>query len=78
MKGLSTIAPVLDAPSLKDVDLIGKVGLSPGDSVLIRDHPSIERFGWASLDVPAKIWRPVVDTVRKPSPRPMRPEDWLE
>lgn len=78
MKGLSSIAPILAAPGLQELQLSRIVKLSSDDVTAIREHPSLLRFGWFAEDVPDKTWKPVVDAISKPAPPALRPETWLD
>ncbi|WP_228255026.1 hypothetical protein [Ornithinimicrobium avium] len=78
MKGLSSIAPILAAPALEELQLVRKVNLSSKDIHAIREHPSLVRFGWFAEDVPDKVWKPVVDRIGKPAPAALTPEKWLD
>ncbi len=77
MKGLSTIGPLLDAPALRELLLIRKVGLDAADPDRIRDKPGLELFEWFAEDVPYKVWAPVMETVAKPKAKAMHAEDWF-
>lgn len=78
MEGLTSIVPVLAAPALQELLLIRKVRLSGDDVEAIRDHHSLQRFGWFAEAVPDKVWKPVVDAISKPAPPPLRHEDWFD
>lgn len=78
MKGLSSIAPILEAPALQELQLSRMVKLSSDDVTAICEHPSLLRFGWFAEDVPYKIWKPVVDAVSKPDFPALRPKTWLD
>ena len=78
MKGLTSIAPVLAAPGLQELQLVRMVNLNSDDVRAIREHPTLLRFGWFAEDVPVKIWKPVVDAISKPAPQVLTPEKWLD
>ena len=78
MKGLTSIAPILEAPDLQELQLSGMVNLTSDDVTAIREHPSLRRFGWYAEDVPDRIWKPVIEAVSKAAPAALRPEAWLD
>jgi hypothetical protein len=78
MKGLSSIQPLLSAPSLEELQLQRTVQLSDGDVAAIADHPTLQRFGWFAEDVPVPVWQPVVEAIDLPAPAALRPEAWLD
>lgn len=61
MRGLTGISGLLAAPSLTDLRLLKRVGVSLADARAIRDKTSIERFEWMAEDVPKKVWLPFVE-----------------
>lgn len=77
LKGLATIAPLLDAPSLRELLLIRSVALTEDDADLIVRYPTLEAFSWYTEDVPNKVWQPLVERVRLPRAQPMHPRDWM-
>ncbi|WP_193608412.1 hypothetical protein [Nocardioides lijunqiniae] len=77
MKGISGISPILAAPGLEELQLSRAVALAADDPRRIRDHPSLQAFGWFAEDVPDKVWHPVVTEVAKPPARSMHPEEWF-
>jgi hypothetical protein len=64
LKGLASIAPVLDAPALAEL-------------YLIADASGIEAFYWNAEDVTVRVWEPVVRVVDKPAARAVYPSDWF-
>ncbi|QKE84565.1 hypothetical protein [Arthrobacter sp. NEB 688] len=78
MKGLDGLAPLLEAPSLRELLLVRAVRLTDVDPTAIRDHPTLERFDWFAEDVPVKTWMPVRETVGKPTVKVMHVGDWLD
>ncbi|WP_375478754.1 hypothetical protein [uncultured Jatrophihabitans sp.] len=78
MKGLASIAPILEAPDLHELQLSRMVNLTSDDVTAIREHASLLRFGWYAEDVPDKVWKPVIEAVSKPAPVALRPETWLD
>ena len=78
MKGLTSIAGVLAAPGLQELQLSRMVNLNRDDVTAIQEHPGLLRFGWSAEDVPVGVWKPVVDAISKPSPALLRPETWLD
>lgn len=77
MKGLATIAPILEAPALRELLLVRSVGLDPSDPARIQDTASLEAFDWFAEDVPLRVCSPVMEQVRKPKAQVMYPEDWF-
>ena len=77
MRALSSFAPFLDAPNLKELELVRKISVSPEDLRRIQEHPKLEAFEWFAEDVPVKIWMLVCNQVKLPKIRRMLPEDWF-
>lgn len=78
MKGLSELAPALDAPVLAELVLLRSVALAEGDPDAIKNHPMLRAFAWFAEDVPVKTWMPVVEHVGLPPARSLHPEEWFE
>jgi hypothetical protein len=68
MKGLTSIAGLMDAPNLQELTLLRAVGLDAADAALIAQHPSLRAFEWFAEDVPDRTWVPVVNAVDKAKP----------
>lgn len=77
LKGLVSIAPALDAPSLTELCLIRSVSMDADDPRRIRDAPQIKAFDWFAEDVPTRVWEPVVRLVDKPAAPAVSPSDWF-
>jgi hypothetical protein len=77
LKGLASIAPTLDAPSLAELCLIRSVSMDADDPRRIRDAPQIKAFDWFAEDVPVRVWEPVVRVVDKPASGAVNPSDWF-
>lgn len=77
LRGLESIAPVLDAPALEELYLSKSVSMADDDPARIRDANQIKRFDWFAEDVPDRVWEPVVRVVDKPAARAVRPAEWL-
>ena len=77
LKGLESIAPALDAPSLAELCLIRSVSMDADDPRRIRDAPQIKAFDWFAEDVPVRVWEPVVRVVDKPATAAVNPSDWF-
>lgn len=78
MSGLLSITGVLEAPRLRQLQLIKRIGVSADDVERIVSHPAIKQFCWLAEDVPAKVWMPVVEKIALPSVPNVFPEDWFE
>ncbi|WP_251046231.1 hypothetical protein [Arthrobacter sp. ISL-85] len=78
MKGLSELAPALEAPALRELVLTRAVPLASGDPDAIKDHPTLQAFTWFAEDVPNKTWVPVVEHVGLPQARILQPDEWFE
>jgi len=77
MKGLVGLTGLLDAPALRELTLLKRVGLDPGDAARIASHHSIQQFTWFGEDVPVKTWAPVVELVGKPRVEIIGIDDWF-
>lgn len=77
MKNLPSLAPILQAPNLKELFLLRTVHVSASDVSRIQDHPTLEMFEWFAEDVPAKVSQPVLDQVKLPKALSMHPEEWF-
>lgn len=78
MKGLSQLAPALEAPGLTELVLLRSVALAQRDPEAIKSHPNLREFAWFAEDVPQKIWAPVVEHVGLPRARSLHPEEWFD
>ena len=76
MKLLRSISPALEAPNLQELLLAKQVGITSEDVSAIRQHKSLSRFRWDAIDVPNKVWEPVVAQVNLPSAKAEFPHEW--
>lgn len=77
LKGLASIAPALDAPSLEELCLVHAISMDPDDPRRISDASQIKAFDWFAEDVPDRVWIPVGREIDKPKARAVMPEDWF-
>jgi hypothetical protein len=77
MRGLTSISEILEAPRLRELQLIGKINVSAKDVERIANHQMIKRFGWVAEGVPGKVWVPIVEKIGLPEPEPCHPEEWF-
>jgi hypothetical protein len=77
MRGLLSLHGLLQAPRLRELELIRKINLNATDVDEIINHPTIEEFGWFAEDVPDKVWLPVVKKIGLPAVRHRHPEEWF-
>jgi hypothetical protein len=77
MRGLLSLHGLLQAPKLRELELVRKINVSQTDVDEIIGHPALEAFDWRAEDVPAKTWEPVVKKVALPEVSPMHPEEWF-
>jgi hypothetical protein len=77
LKGLKSIAPFLEAPNLRELLLLRKMGLGSVDASVVNAHPTLRAFDWFDEDVPMRISQPVKQAIRLPKARSMHPEDWF-
>ncbi|WP_130459993.1 hypothetical protein [Azospira oryzae] len=76
MKSLGSIGPALDAPNLRELLLTKQIGITSEDVAAIRLHKCLSRFRWDAIDVPNKVWEPVVSQVGLPSAKAEFPHEW--
>ena len=77
MRGLQTMAGLLDAPAIEQLCLRKWVNVTADDVARINGHASLREFEWWAEDVPAYRWLPVVEAVGLPKAEPMVPRDWF-
>lgn len=77
MKGLLSLAELLQAPRLRQLKMLKKINVNSDDVERIINHPSIQQFGWLAEDVPDKVWVPVVARIGLPNVPSEFPEDWF-
>ncbi|MCA9625304.1 MAG: hypothetical protein KC731_40055 [Myxococcales bacterium] len=77
MKGLESLGTVLDAPSLEELYVIKRVGITEADVRAVNRHKKLARFGWSTEDVPRKVCEPVLEKIDKPEARAMHAIDWF-
>jgi hypothetical protein len=77
LRGLVSLHGLLQAPNLRELELVRKINVSENDLNEIISHPAIEAFGWFAEDVPDKVWVPVLEKSALPAVRHMHPEEWF-
>jgi len=77
MRGLVTLAGLLEAPNLRELQFARKINVTDDDVDGIVNHPTIERFGWFAEDVPVETWVPVVERIGLPEVSYIHPEKWF-
>jgi hypothetical protein len=77
MRGLVSLHGLLQAPKLRELELVRKINVSETDVDKIVSHPAIAAFGWFAEDVPNKVWMPLVEKIKLPPVRHMHPEEWF-
>jgi hypothetical protein len=77
MRGLLSLRELLEAPRLRQLQLIRKIHVNADDVEGIINHPTIKQFDWFSEDVPEKIWAPVVQKIGLPPVPYDYPEEWF-
>jgi hypothetical protein len=78
LRGLVNLDGVLDAPNLRELQLVRKMNVSASDIDRLRRYPSLQKFDWFAEDVPYKDWSPVVEAVGLPSVPVLHPADWFK
>jgi hypothetical protein len=78
LRGLTSLDGVLEAPALRELELVRKITASSSDIERIRRHPTLQRFSWFAEDVPDKVWVPVVKAVALPPVPHLFPENWFK
>lgn len=78
MTHLSSLAPILDAPNLRELLLVRSLNVGGADMHRLLTHATLEQFDWFAEDVPDKIWVPVVDAVKLPRTQLLQPEAWFD
>ena len=78
MRGLSALGAALDAPNLRELYLLRKIGVSAEDVRRINSHPALREFLWMSEDVPMKVSEPVTRSITLQQAQAMHPEQWFE
>jgi hypothetical protein len=77
MRGLASLHGLLQAPNLRELELVRKINVSEKDVKEIIGHSAIEAFGWFAEDVPVKVWVPVLEKIALPAVRHVHPEEWF-
>jgi len=77
LKGLKELGGLLDAPNLRELALIKRVGVSKSDIMAIKAHPAMQSFWWDTADVPISVRQPVVDAIGLPELYLGWPLDWF-
>ena len=78
MRGLKTLAGLLQAPRLAELLLLRNVNVMPSDVDQICEHPSLQAFRWHAEDVPARIWEPVVHRIQLPKVAIQDAHEWIK
>jgi hypothetical protein len=65
LKGLTGLTGVHEAPALRELMLVRRVGVAADDACRLASHPTLTQFDWFAEDVPDRIWVPFRDTVGK-------------
>jgi hypothetical protein len=77
MRGLLSLHGLLQAPQLKELLFMKKIGVLDADVDEITKHPTISQFSWYGEDIPVKTWKPIVEKIGLP-PVPLHyPEEWF-
>jgi hypothetical protein len=77
LRGLASLHSLLQAPNLRELELVRKINVSENDVNEIINHSAIEAFGWFAEDVPDKVWVPVLKKIALPKVCHMHPEEWF-
>lgn len=78
MKGLESIAGIIEAPGLRELLFVRRLGFTESDLARLLEHPTLEAFGWLWEDVPDRVAVPVVERfAHLRRLRPMLAEDWF-
>ncbi len=77
LRGLASLHGLLQAPNLRELELVRKINVSETDVNEIISHSAIEAFGWFAEDVPDKVWMPVLEKIGLPAVRHLYPEEWF-
>jgi len=77
MPGLLSLHGLLQAPRLRELELVKKVKINASDVDEIVKHPTLKNFGWFAENVPDKVWLPVVKKIGLPPAPPVTPERWF-
>jgi hypothetical protein len=77
MRGLESIAGVLDAAHLQELEFVRRVIPTEEDVRRIANHPTLQRFGWFPEDVPDRIFVPIMDRIKLPRVQTLSPEAWF-
>jgi hypothetical protein len=78
MRGLLSLRGLLQAPGLRELELVRKINVNEADIDEIVGHSAIQAFGWFAEDVPNRQWMPVVEKIGLPGVRHMHPEEWFK
>ena len=77
LRGLVSLHGLLQAPNLRELELVRKITVSETDLNEIISHSAIEAFSWFAEDVPVKVWVPVLEKIGLPAVRALKPEEWF-
>jgi hypothetical protein len=78
MQGLHSLHGLLEAPRLRELQLVRKINVNATDVDEIINHPAIKQFGWFWEDVPVKVAMPVLEKIKLPPVPYLSAEDWFE
>jgi hypothetical protein len=77
LRGLLSMDGLLDAPHLRELEIIRRINVTDDDVKRIINHPALKQFGWFAEDVPAKVCVPVVEKINLPNLSHEFPADWF-
>lgn len=77
MRGLRSLAGLLDAPELRELQFLRKLSVNSDDVQRIIKHPTIEQFDWFAEDVPDHVCVPVIESIHLPPPPVVHPGEWF-
>ncbi|MBX7106073.1 MAG: hypothetical protein K1X57_18475 [Gemmataceae bacterium] len=77
LRGLVSLHGLLQAPNLRELELVRKINVSDNDVNEIIAHSAIQAFGWFAEDVPVKLWGPVLDRIALPPVSHVSPGEWF-
>jgi hypothetical protein len=78
MKGLESLAELLDAPALRELELSRKVPITETDLNRMASHPTLTGFYWFWEDVPDRVAQPVLERMSHlPAPAEHGSASWF-
>jgi len=78
LRNLVSISGFLEAPNLEELLLIKQIGVTAEEFKTVNSHSSLKSFDWQALDVPNKVWTPVVEAVQLPKAKTLLAEEWFD